>query len=43
MCDWTSKLLKVGTAYYGNTSILVVETRALHDDLVQQFKQVLIN
>ena len=31
--NWTGKLLKAGAAYYGNTSILVAETRALHDGL----------
>ena len=29
--DRTAKLLKAGTAYYGNTSILVAKARAMHE------------
>ena len=29
--DWTGKVLKVGAANYGHTSILVAEARALKD------------
>jgi len=31
--DWTGKLVKACATYYGNTSILVAEARALRDGL----------
>ena len=44
--DWTSKLVKAGAHFYGNTSILVAEARALRDGLrlaIQAgFKQIAI-
>ena len=44
--DWTGKLVKAGAGYYGETSILVAEARALRDGLrsaIQaRFKQIAI-
>ena len=31
--DWTGRLIKAGATYYGDTSILVAEARALRDGL----------
>jgi len=33
ICDWADKLIKVVATYYGNTSILVAEVRALTDEV----------
>jgi len=31
LCDWTGKVLRLGAAFYGTTSILVAEARALRE------------
>ena len=39
--DWTEKLIKAGETYYGQTSIIVVEPRALRDGYMLQYEQLL--
>ena len=36
--DWTSTVLKVGSAYYGQTLIIVAEARELRDGVYEAIK-----